>query len=221
MGYTTEFSGELLFVEELRASELAKLNQFLGEDCRQHPEWGNTGLTYIDLELTKDFSGLKWNGAEKTYDLVDKVNFIIEEMQKVYPDFELTGELLAQGEEIGDVWRLVMENNVAYERKIDLSHKRKVTCPHCEEEFFLEEEKVDVNNSIGENCVFAFSGFRDEDLFAEVVDKGHTMSGDFSKKVTHLVMKDVSVNSTKKQKAQAQGCKIWSINDLKTFLNLT
>jgi len=220
MGYSTSFTGELKFAEELRASELASLNKFLGEDCREHPEWGSHNLTYIDLELTKDFTGLKWNGAEKTYDLVEKVNLIIENMKEVYSDFELTGELLAQGEDVGDVWRLVIENNVAYERKIDLSHKRKVTCPHCEEEFFLEEEDVDVNNSVGEDCVFVFSGFRDEYLFAKVVDKGYTMSGDFSDKVTHLVMKDTSVNSIKKQKAQKQNCKIWSLKDLKDFLFL-
>ena len=221
MGYSTEFSGNLFFKKELRASELAELNKFLGEDCREHPEWGNTGLSYIDLELTKDFSGLKWNGSEKTYDLVDKVNLIIEEMQKVYPDFGLTGELLAKGEEVDDVWRLVMENNEAHERKIDFSHKRKVTCPHCEEEFFLEDEEIDVTGSLGKHCVFVFSGFRDDDLFGEVIDKGYTMAGDFSNKVTHVVMKDTSTNSTKKQKAQSKGCKIWSKNDLETFLNLT
>jgi hypothetical protein len=49
MGYSTSFSGELLFTKELKASELAELNKFLGEDCRDHPEWGISGLTYIDF----------------------------------------------------------------------------------------------------------------------------------------------------------------------------
>ena len=98
----------------------------------------NTALSYIDLQLTDDFSGLEWDGSEKTYDLVEKVNLIIENMRLKYPDFGLTGELLAQGEDNGDVWILAMENGKAKHKKIDLSHKKKVTCPHCEEEFFLD-----------------------------------------------------------------------------------
>jgi hypothetical protein len=52
-------------------------------------------------------------------------------MRLKYPDFGLTGELLAQGEDNGDVWILAMENGKA-------KHKKKVTCPHCEEEFLLD-----------------------------------------------------------------------------------
>jgi NAD-dependent DNA ligase len=215
MGYTTEFSGELLFTEELKASELAELNKFLGEDCREHPEWENTSLTYIDLELTKNFDGLTWNGSEKTYDLTEKVNLVIERMQKVYPGFGLTGELLAQGEEVGDVWRLVMKNNVAYEVRIDLSHKKKVTCPHCDEEFFLEEEK-----SSDDELLFVFTGFRNEDLSEQITNAGHNVSDKVSKNTTHLIMKDTSKTSSKKEKAEEYDCKIWSIEQLEDFLNL-
>ena len=59
------------------------------EDCRKHPEWGDTNLSYIDLQLTDDFSALEWDGSEKTYNLQDKVNLIIREMKKDDPDFEL------------------------------------------------------------------------------------------------------------------------------------
>lgn len=214
MGYSTSFSGELLFTTEPKASELAELNKFLGEDCRQHPEWGNTSLSYIDLKLSKDFSGLEWDGSEKTYDLVDKVNLLIENMQKKYPHFGLSGELLAQGEEIGDIWRLVIKNNTAEEVRVDLSHKKKVTCPHCSEDFFLEEEEVDNSKPL----YFIFSGFRNEDLFLKIIDKGYTVTETFSDKVTHLVMKDTSRQTTKKQSAIAQGCKIWDIKQLEDFL---
>lgn len=61
MGYTTTFKGQLRFTSELKASELAVLGQLFGEDCRDHPEWGATDLYYINLELTKDFSGLQWS----------------------------------------------------------------------------------------------------------------------------------------------------------------
>jgi len=212
MGYSTSFTGELKFTKELKASELAELNKFLGEDCRDHPDWEASHLTHIDLELTKDFSGLQWNGAEKTYDLVEKVNFIIEQMKNKYPDFDLTGELLAKGEDVEDVWRLVIENGEALEKKIDLSQKRKVTCPHCEEEFFLEKND-------DEQLMFVFTGFRNDFMSSRLLKFGYKFSDNVTKETTHLVMKDISKHSTKKQKALAQGCKIWSIEDLKQFLN--
>lgn len=216
MGYSTEFSGELLFTTELKASELAELNKFLGEDCRQHPEWGNTSLSYIDLKLNKNFTGIEWDGSEKTYDLVDKVNLVIENIKKKFPEFGLTGELLAQGEEIGDVWRLVMYKNVAYEKRIDLSHKKKVTCPHCAEEFFLENED---NESEEDNFEFVFSGFRNKDFEDEILDAGHRISNNITKNTTHLVVKDLSRNTDKKIKAEEYGCEIWSIEQLEKFLH--
>lgn len=83
MGYTTNFKGELKFTKELKASELAKLSSMLGEDCREHPEWDYEGpLYYIDLELLEDFSGIKWDGSEKTYSMTSMVNLIIREMRK-------------------------------------------------------------------------------------------------------------------------------------------
>ena len=117
MGYSTTFKGELKFTIELDAEHIAKIKSFLGEDCREHPEWGNTKLTYVDLEFTENFSGLKWDGSEKTYDLVDKVNLLIENIKKEYPDFGLYGELSAQGEEASDQWILTIENGKATNKK--------------------------------------------------------------------------------------------------------
>ena len=89
MGYSTDFSGQLLFTHELTVDELTEVSKFLGEDCREHPEWESNGMTWIDLELTNDNKGLQWDGSEKTYDLTEKVNMIIKEMSKMYPDFGL------------------------------------------------------------------------------------------------------------------------------------
>lgn len=213
MGYSTSFSGNLIFAKELKASELSELNKFLEEDCRDHPEWGNTNLTYIDLKLNNDFNGLEWNGSEKTYDLVEKVNFVIDKMQNKCPDFELTGELLAQGEEVGDIWRLVMENNVAYARKIDLSHKKKITCPHCDKEFFLEEDK-----SYNGKFVFVFTGFRDVNLVDRLEKLGHSVVENVTKDTTHLIMKDTNKKGTKHTKALSYDCILWSKEHLENFL---
>lgn len=138
MGYTTTFKGELKFTKELTATQLAKLKTYLGEDCRNHAEWGRTDLSYIDLELLKDFSGLCWDGSEKTYDLEDKINLVIDQMRIEYPDFGLQGKLLAAGEEAGDRWWLIVENGVAIRKDIELTG-RKVECPHCGETFIAQD----------------------------------------------------------------------------------
>ena len=127
----------------MTAKDLATLNQFFGEDCRQHPEWKSDDeyTNYIDLELTKDFSGIQWNGAEKTYGMVNAVNIVIREMQKTKPNFKLKGKMLAQGEGIGDVWTLVIgEDGFAHEVKTPPAGE-KVECPHCGKFFFYEPKK--------------------------------------------------------------------------------
>jgi hypothetical protein len=109
MGYHTDFAGELKFVNELTASQLFKIESFLGEDCRDHPEWEDSfDLHFVDLEFTDGFTGLQWNGAEKTYDLVEIVNMLIINICKEFPNFSLIGELRAEGEERNDNWKLII-----------------------------------------------------------------------------------------------------------------
>ena len=145
MGYTTTFKGVLKFKDESKASELALISQFLGEDIRDHDEWERNKwaekLQYtIDLELIDDFSGLEWNGTEKSYEMIAQVNYLITQMRKKNPSFALEGKLLAQGEDIDDRWELrIGENGLAYEKKLKVTG-RKIVCPHCEGEFILEGE---------------------------------------------------------------------------------
>lgn len=136
MGYTTEFSGELKFNQELTAKELAYLKQYLGEDPREHKEWEFDGdLSYIQFELNDDFTGIRWDGGEKFYYAVEAVNFLSKEMRKLKPTFAFKGQLLAQGEEIDDRWNLKMKDGVAINVPIT-PNGEKVRCPHCHEEFF-------------------------------------------------------------------------------------
>ena len=135
MGYHTEFEGELKFTSPLTSVGLARLSSFLGEDARAHADWGPQEFSYVDLRITNTFDGIKWNEeTEKTYYMVEQVNFIIDKMREGTPSFGLEGEMLAQGEEIGDVWRLVMDNGRA--RRIEMTLPGEaITCPHCGEEF--------------------------------------------------------------------------------------
>jgi hypothetical protein len=138
MGYSTEFKGELKFTVEPTASQLATIKSFLGEDCRDHPEWGRVDAYYIDLEFTDDFTGLRWNGAEKTYAMEACVNVIVREVRKTWPEFGLQGSLLAQGESIEDRWALVINaDGFAEKQKIALPGPV-CTCPHCGERFVQE-----------------------------------------------------------------------------------
>lgn len=117
MGYDTKFKGILRFTSELTDNQLFKLKTYLGEDCRNHPEWNTINLTYIDLKLSNDNSGLEWNGYQKTYDLDYKIDFVISEMKQSYRDFGLTGELLAQGENIDDRYILkIVDDKIVKER---------------------------------------------------------------------------------------------------------
>lgn len=138
MGYTTNFSGELLFNKELTASQIEFMQKMFGENCRDHPEWETSGLYYMDMEFNDSFTGIKHNGAEKTYDFDQLVNVLIKELQKQWPDLKLSGSLIAQGEDIDDRWRLVIgEDGLASRRKIVVTGKR-MTCPHCKQEFIVE-----------------------------------------------------------------------------------
>ena len=137
MGYSTEFKGVLKFKKELFSSELAKLNKFInGNDLwefgykKEDYKW-----RYIDLKLTDDFSGLMWNGAEKTYGMEGSVNFLID---KSGIDLQLEGEFLAQGEDYDDRWRLIIKDGRALKIVIPKTGE-KVTCPLCNGVFMLNE----------------------------------------------------------------------------------
>ena len=137
MAYSTEFKGTLKFNRNLSHTELARLKSILGEDCRDHPEWEiaydripcwdtstqYADLSHMDLGLNEGFDGIEWNRSEKTYDLVDKVNLITSLMREVIPDFQLTGLLEAQGEELNDKWKLVVcEDGWAERQEVQMNY---------------------------------------------------------------------------------------------------
>ncbi|MBI1923859.1 hypothetical protein HYR99_06375 [Candidatus Poribacteria bacterium] len=135
MGYHTDFKGTLKFTHPLTAEQIAYLKTILGEWCHNHPEWNVPHLRYgVDLELLDDASGLQWNGAEKTYDMDEIVALVIRLMKERYPDFGLTGKLLAQGEAIDDRWQLSIENGEVKTRDLAIEGKE-IECPHCHKTF--------------------------------------------------------------------------------------
>ncbi len=134
MGYSTDFDGELKFTCKMTGSDLAKVKDLNGADLRQHPEWdlppGEGEFYYIALELTDDFSGIQWDGSEKATGMVDQVNAIIHLMRKTKKNFGLKGEMLAQGEEALDRWKLVIKDGKAVEVKLKIEGAV-YRCPEC------------------------------------------------------------------------------------------
>jgi len=104
MGYNTNFEGKLKIVHTLKDDDYDALVNILEDTPLKISE--------------EDNSKIIWKGTEKTYDLDKTVNNVVKEMQKVYPEFTLKGELLAQGERINDRWYLRMIGNVAH--KVDV-----------------------------------------------------------------------------------------------------
>ena len=132
MGYDTDYNGIFTFTSELKASELAHLKKFLGQDCREHADWDTADLTWINLEFTPEFDGIQWDGSEKSYDMAEKINFLIREMRKIKPDFGLDGSFLCQGEDITDRYEIIVgDDGFVAERQIE-EMLEKIKCPYCE-----------------------------------------------------------------------------------------
>lgn len=147
MGYSTDFSGTIYFEDELTASQIVTMGTILGNDMRDWPELkehldpdADEYLSHIDLCFNDDFTGIEWDGTEKSHGLPDFINMIRNYMESIgKPITFQDGEMFAQGEDATDRWRLVVDGNVAKKVVITVTG-REVECPHCEETFFIDLE---------------------------------------------------------------------------------
>lgn len=107
MGYTTSFTGEITIDPPLAPEQVERLNKFCNE---RHGESGHPGV-WCDLSFSADGTKFGWNGSEKTYVLDAWVQYLIRDYLQPW-GVVANGELFAQGEEAGDVWKLVVKDNV-------------------------------------------------------------------------------------------------------------
>lgn len=149
MGYSTNFKGELKFTSPISSEALGYLNGFLSKDRRDiglgddslYAKGYGSYWYHIDYELLDDFSGIKWNESEKSYDMDGIANFLIDTMKEKFPDFGLTGKLVAQGEDIDDRWELTIKDG----RAVKVETKpvgEAVICPHCDGKVYVAEAKA-------------------------------------------------------------------------------
>ena len=134
MGYTTRFKGSLLFVTKPTVDQIAALSTMF-EDSWQRGVEGAPG--YLQFKVTKKMDGIEWDGNEKFYESIACVNFVVDKMRETWPDFGLTGEMEAQGDDLDDHWYLRIEKGVAV--KVPIAPKGiKVKCPECRHSFRIE-----------------------------------------------------------------------------------
>jgi hypothetical protein len=111
------------------------------------PPRGQPGL-WCQWIPTVDGSAIEWNGVEKFYDSEEWMRYLIEHFigsdpkanreLKLFQPHTLNGEILAQGEDIKDRWKLIVTNNVVTRRDIPVPDDSLVECPHCGGKFELQ-----------------------------------------------------------------------------------
>lgn len=135
MGYTTRFDGRIKFDRPLTVPEfrrLEKMCDYSAQDDGFLREFTDTPDTiptsYLQWQPTEDGEGLEWNGAEKFYDYVHWLRWLIKHFFKPH-SIVLSGALTYQGEEIGDVGRIEVRDNVVRQIKLEAVSLDK--CPNC------------------------------------------------------------------------------------------
>lgn len=79
----------------------------------------------------------------------------------------------------------------------------------------LPSEKKAPSGSKYKNCFICFSGVRDRELEAVIIDGGGTIVSGVSKKTTHLVVKDINASSTKIEKAKSLSIPIFTLDSFR------
>lgn len=90
---------------------------------------------------------IEWDGGEKFYNSVEWMEYIIDHFFGDDPlakselpflqSHKLNGEILAQGEDIDDRWRLIVKDNVV-SREEHPHIGAKIECPNCECHFYFD-----------------------------------------------------------------------------------
>lgn len=133
MGYNTSFEGKIVLSRDMTLDEDEWLDDILSYGEKLD---GPFFHGYLALEFSYRTNSFTWDGSEKSYDMQDQLKQLIH-LLKIHPtahDIVLNGSFLAQGEEIGDIWRLdVKENEVTRTNVLtDL-----IECPNCSHRFKL------------------------------------------------------------------------------------
>lgn len=102
MGYQTDFRGELEFSEKLDSEQKAQIHEFSeqrhGGNMNHFP--GMPGF-WCNWDANEEGTALSWNGAEKFYDYVEWLQYLIDNFFNPW-GIKLNGEIDWRGEEWDD-----------------------------------------------------------------------------------------------------------------------
>ncbi len=125
MGYDTTFTGKVTVEPPLSAAEVAFLKQF----SRERHEGPTFPGYYCQWVAIEDGTAIEWDGGEKFYDSVEWMMHIIKNflgpgirvtagrtpetkaLEVLTRNHVLNGVIDAEGEQRGDIWRLVVKDN--------------------------------------------------------------------------------------------------------------
>jgi len=112
MGYTTEFEGQIDLDPPLNASEILAIQTFSNERHDETPEDREVMPgAWCHWIAQVDGDALEWDGGEKFYHAAEWMQLVLDRF--ITPlGISANGTIEAQGEEAGDLWRIVVKDNV-------------------------------------------------------------------------------------------------------------
>lgn len=123
MGYTTTYAGQISITPPLPAETVTRYTAFYDDNPHvlSSPSSGSREKRgYCQWEIVEDGSKLVWDGGEKFYDGPAWLKYVIDTFVKPAGS-TAAGALLAQGEEVGDVWYLIVEDGRVYTQDVKLT----------------------------------------------------------------------------------------------------
>lgn len=116
MGYSTDFEGSFMITPPLEQDKIVRLNDF----CNiQHDEdaYVSVPSQHCNYEVGSKGNQIYWNGHEKSYCMEKWIRLLIG---KFFIPWErtLNGHMLAQGESLGDIWKLEVKDNVVCRKEL-------------------------------------------------------------------------------------------------------
>lgn len=151
MGYNTSFTGKIRILSEDANASFAIVSGLLDrfDDAEKmaadfhFPEdkldSDRAGYFALSVKDDNDGSFLTWDGSEKTYGMVNALNILMFAAKSISPSIIFHGEMVAQGEGVGDIWGVSVKDSFATRVEFEIgSDKREVCCPACGKRFVPE-----------------------------------------------------------------------------------
>ncbi len=112
MGYSTDLFGVVKFDKQLTIDQKKELEDFAEERHGGNTEkYEDVPSFYCQWVPTEDGRGLEWDGGEKFYNYVQWLEYLINKFFIPW-GIKLNGEIEWEGEESGDLGKIIVTNNV-------------------------------------------------------------------------------------------------------------